>query len=147
MNQNRIANELLSEVHRNLTVGSNNLGNMLPKVKDKFLMQAITCQMEQYSAFTEEAEALMKQEGQKPPKLSAADKLFSRTGAMMNTMFDSSDRHIAHLIAKGTKTGAETLESTIRSPENTHASPTVMDLAQRVTAFERTEADRMKAFT
>jgi len=146
MNENENSTALLSEIYRNLSVGSENLGNLIPKIKDKFLMQNVTGQMERYSAFAEETAALMKQQGLNPPKISAAEKFLMRGGAMINTMFDSSDRHIAALIEKGTKMGAQALESTLLSSKNINASPTAIDLARKVADFERTEAYNMRDF-
>ena len=38
--------ELLSEMHRNVTMGSESLSSVVPKIKDKFLLSNVTAQLE-----------------------------------------------------------------------------------------------------
>ncbi len=147
MDENKNTEELLSEVYRNVTMGSENLGNMIPMIKDRFLMRNVTCQMEQYSAYTEEAGTLLKHRGVKPEGLSAMKKLMARTGAQMNTLFDSSDRHIAQMIEKGTGMGADSLEKTLCRLEEAGAESSALSLARRVVEFERREENKMKDYT
>lgn len=147
MDENRSTEELLSEIYRSVTMGSENLGNVIPMISDKFLMRRVTCQMEQYSAFAEEAGAMLKHRAVKPEKLSLMKKLASRTGTAVNTLFDSSNRHIADMIVKGTKMGADSLEKTLCRLSEQGAETCAVELARNVVDFERTEGDKMKDFT
>lgn len=147
MNEKRNTTELLSEIYRNVTMGSENLGNVVPMIKDKFLMTNVTCQMEKYSEYTMQAGALLKQQAVKPAQPSAMKKLMSRTGIAVNTLFDSSDAHIADMIVKGTKMGADSLEKTLCRLEREGSDQNAVELARAVVAFERTEANKMKDFT
>lgn len=147
MNEKRNTTELLSEIYRNVTMGSENLGNVVPMIKDKFLMTNVTCQMEKYSEYTMQACALLKQQAVKPAQPSAMKKLMSRTGIAVNTLFDSSDAHIADMIVKGTKMGADSLEKTLCRLEREGSDQNAVELARAVVAFERTEANKMKDFT
>lgn len=147
MDEKKNTEELLAAVYRNVTVGSENLGNMVPKIKDKFLMRNVTGQMEQYSAYAEEASAMLKHRGVKPDKMSAMEKAMCRTGAALNTMFDSSDRHIANMIVVRTKMGADELETTLCHAEEMGAEGDAIALARCVVEFERLEENKMKDFT
>lgn len=147
MNEKRNTTELLSEIYRNVTMGNENLGNVVPMIKDKFLMTNVTCQMEKYSEYTMQAGALLKQQAVKPAQPSAMKKLMSRTGIAVNTLFDSSDAHIADMIVKGTKMGADSLEKTLCRLEREGSDQNAVELARAVVAFERTEANKMKDFT
>ncbi len=147
MKENETTTELLSEIYRNVSMGSENLGNMIPKVSDKFLMRNITGQMEQYSAFAEQAGTMLKHRAVKPEPISAASKLMSRTGTVLDTLFDSSDRHIARMIAEGTRKGADSLEKTLCRLENMGAESDAVSLARSVVDFERTEENKIKDFT
>ena len=115
--------------------------------QNRFLLRNVTCQMEQYSAYAEEAGTLLKHHGVIPEKRSAVKKLISRTGAQLNTLFDSSDRHVALLIEKGTELGADSLEKTVCRLENAGVEGDALSLARRVVEFERREENRMKDFT
>ena len=139
--------ELLSEIYRNVTTGSENLSNVIPKIHDKFLMRSVTEQMEQYSTYAEQAGTMLKHHAVKPEKPSAMARIMSRTGVQLNTLFDSSDRHIAHMIVKGTKMGADSLEKTLCRMESMEPAPEAAELARRVVEFERKEGNKMKDFT
>ncbi len=147
MNDTKYTEELLSAVYRNVTEGSENLGNMIPMIRDRFLMRNVTGQMEQYSAYAEEAGTMLKHHGVTPEKRSAAEKLMARTGAGLNTLFDSSDKHIARIIEKGTGMGADSLEKTLCRLEKERVEGDALDLARRVVEFERTEENKIKDFT
>ena len=42
--------ELLSEMYRNVTMGSENLVSVIPMIKDKFLLSNVTNQIEEYAS-------------------------------------------------------------------------------------------------
>ncbi|MBE6597911.1 MAG: hypothetical protein E7638_00550 [Ruminococcaceae bacterium] len=146
MNKKKNTEELLSEVYKNVTMGSENLGNMVPMIKDRFMMTNVTCQMEKYSSFTRQADSLLKRQAVKPEKLSPMKKAMARAGASLNTLFDSSDGHIADMIVKGTKMGADSLERTLCRIEEQGAEEDAVALARAVVAFEREESEKMKDF-
>jgi len=147
MENHGITEALLSEVYRNTSMGSENLGNMLPVIKDKFLMRSVTSQMEAYSSYAEEAAALLRHRAVRPNKPSAMDKLMAKGGAFVNTLFESSDSSAARIIIKGTKMGADSLERELYRLEEMGAEACAVDLARRVVDFERREADEMVCFT
>ncbi len=147
MENGSMTETLLSEVYRNLTEGSENLGNVVPMIKDRFMMQSVTGQMEQYSAFTKEATGLLMRRAVKPEKRTAVKKLLSRSGMALNTLFDSTDGHLADIIVKGTEAGAQSLEKTLCAAEAGGVSAEAASLARAVVEFERRSAAEMKDFT
>ncbi len=147
MDEKQNTEELLAEVYRNVAMGSENLGTVVPKIKDKFMLTNVTCQMEKYSDYTARAASMLRKEAVRPEKISAMKKVMARTGIAMNTLFDSSDAHIADMIVKGTRMGADTLEKTLCRLERQGSDAEAVSLAKEVVAFERTEADKMTDFT
>ena len=98
--------ELLSEMYRNVTMGSENLVSVIPMIKDKFLLSNVTNQIEEYASYTRETEKQLRKRSIDPKEPKLIKKLMSRGGIAMNTMFDSSDSHIAEMIEKGNENGA-----------------------------------------
>jgi len=98
--------ELLSEIHRNLVMGSENLTGILSHVKNKFLLREITYQLEEYAAHTRKAAAMMARYQVTPYKSSPLKQWMAKGGIALNTLFDSSDEHIAEMIVRGTDMGA-----------------------------------------
>ena len=44
--------ELLSEVYRNLKMGSENLCSVTPKIKNRFMLTNVTSQLNKYAKYT-----------------------------------------------------------------------------------------------
>lgn len=135
--------ELLSEMHRNVSMGSENLAAVVPKIHSKFLLSNVTYQLEKYADFTNRTENLLKQYAVTPKQPTLMKKLMSRGGIAVNTLFDSSDRHIAEMIVRGTKTGAEQLEHKLDDLESRQSDPEAVGLCREILDFEYRESDRM----
>lgn len=138
--------ELLNEIYRNASMGSENVGSLTPLIRNRFLMTDATAQMEKYSDYTMRADALLKRYAVKPEKLSVVKKLTARTEIAVNTLFDSSDANLADMIARGTTLGADDLERTTRRLESGNVDPDALRLAREVAAFERAQAEKMKRY-
>jgi len=67
----------------------------------------------------------------------------SRGGIELNTLFDSSDGHIAEMIVKGTKMGVEQLEHKLNDFRHKGSDEEAVSLCREIIAFEHREADKM----
>jgi len=138
--------ELLAEIHRNLTMGAENLTNVLPKVRNKFLTREITFQLEEYAAHTRQAVSLMSEYGVDPEKTSLLKTLMSKGGIALNTLMDASDGHIAEMICRGTNLGASRLARTVDRLAYRGCDDHIVRFGRSVVDFERTGADRAGEF-
>ncbi|MBE6541298.1 MAG: hypothetical protein E7672_02495 [Ruminococcaceae bacterium] len=144
--QNNVTVELLSEMYRNVTMGSENLASVVPMIKNKNLLTNVTAQMEKYEDFTKRTEKLMNARAVKPKEPSLMKIIMSRGGIAINTALDSSDGHIAEMIVKGTKTGVKDLESTFEQMKKRGVDSDAAELCGEIIGFERHEIDRAKDF-
>lgn len=126
--------ELLSEMYRNVTMGSENLVSVIPMIKDKFLLSNVTNQIEEYASYTRETEKQL------------IKKLMSRGGIAMNTMFDSSDSHIAEMIEKGTRMGLDSLVKKREEMSAVGCDSDALHLCGAIEDFERRETGKIKDF-
>ncbi|MBQ4097498.1 MAG: hypothetical protein IJC62_04995 [Clostridia bacterium] len=138
--------ELLSEMHRNVTMGSESLSSVVPKIKDKFLLSNVTAQLEKYADYTNKTEAMLEKRAVKPKQPSLMKKIMTRGGIMLNTAVDSTDSHIAEMIERGTKVGVTQLEHKLHELETRGADRDAVDLCRSIVDFERTETDRIKDY-
>ena len=138
--------ELLGHMYRNVLMGNESLCDVLPKITDRFLVTNVTSQMEKYSSFAERTAAELNRRSIQPQELSAMKKTMAKVGIAMNTMVNSSDRHIAHMIEKGTRMGVDELEGQMVRLTNEGCDMDVTALCREIVAFERKEADKMKDF-
>ena len=139
--------ELLSEMYRNVTMGSENLACVVPHIRDKALMRNVTYQLEKYADFTERTAVLLNRRVVKPKDPTLMKKVMSRGGIAMNTMFDDSDSHLAEMIVKGTQTGLEQLETKLAEFAGQGLDGDAVSLCREILDFERrvvkeTKADR-----
>lgn len=144
--ENNATVELLCEMHRNVTMGEENLSYIVPHVENKFMLSNITSQLENYAAFAKETKEQLEKRSVKPKKSGAMKKFMSRTGVAMNTMLDSSDSHIAGMIEKGTTMGLEQLEEKRAELEKRGCDGEVIKLCREITDYERRERDKIKDY-
>ena len=138
--------ELLSEIYRNLQMGSENLGSVVSMIQNPQMLREVTSQLEGYAEHSAKTVEQMREHMVRPQKESMMKTMMARGGIAMNTMFDSSDHHIAEMIARGTRMGADSLEKTIYRMQRYGCEPEVAKFGCRVVQFERTEAARIEAF-
>jgi len=145
MPKNSTSRELLGEMYRNVTMGSENLASVVSKISEKAMLTGVTTQLEGYADFTKRTEQLMQEQSMTPKKPSKMKKLMARSGIMMGTMFDSSDGHIADMIIKGTQMGADELEVSLITLDS--ADQAAKSLCREIVDFERSQAEKMREFT
>ncbi len=138
--------ELLCEVYRNLKMGSENLCSVTPNVKSKLMLRDITGQIEKYAVYTSRCEDIMRGMGVTPKEPSAMKKLMSKGGIVMNTAFDNSDSHVAHMIVSGTDMGADQLAKTLRECKSMGCSAEAVSFCDEVLSFERDASSEMKSY-
>lgn len=139
-------NELLGHMYRNVKMGNESLCDVLPKITDKFLITNVTSQMERYSRYAEQTANEMRRRSVQPQELSPMKKAMAKSGIAMNTLFDSSDAHIAGMIEKGMRTGVEDLERQMVRLTAEGCDAAVAGLCRDIIAYERLEADKMKDY-
>ncbi len=138
--------ELLSEMHRNVTMGMENLAMITPKIHDRALISNVTNQLERYSEFSRETEKHLERNNIEAKSPSLMKKAMSWGGIEFNTLVDSSDKHLAEMIEKGTRMGADQLEEKKSELISRGINPETIELCSRITEFEREECAKMKKF-
>ncbi|MBE6570106.1 MAG: hypothetical protein E7658_07830 [Ruminococcaceae bacterium] len=140
-NKTMPAEELLSEIHRNLVMGSENLCSVVPRIRNRHLLKEVTSQLEQYAAYTRTTAAMMKERAIRPKKSYPWKTVMVRGNIALNTMFDKSDSHIAEMISRGTRLGADQLEKTVYRMRSRGCHPDIVAFGRNVVSFERREAE------
>jgi len=136
--QNNVTVELLSEMHRNVTMGSESLTMVVPKITGSGMMASVTDQMEHYGEFTTKTEELLGRLNVEPRGSSLMKRTMTKMGIAMNTAIDSSDQHIAAMIGKGNMTGLTELTGKLH--KLTDADEEAVNLCRDILDFEKREA-------
>lgn len=138
---------LLTQMHRNVTMGSESLSAVTPYIKDKFLLSNVTSQLESYSEFATATEALLAKYGTSPVKISPIKKAVTGAGIKLTASFDPTDRHVAQMIEKSTKKGARKLENQLCDSKINGANEEAVALCMAIVDFELKESDKIKDYT
>ena len=134
-----VTTELLSEMYRNVTMGSENLAAVVPRIRDRGLMENVTSQLEQYADFTNRTAEMLSKRGVTAKEPTIMKKAMSRGGIMVNAMIDPSAEHIAQMIEKGTETGADQLQLKFEQFRDRGCDAEALSLCGDILAFERRE--------
>ena len=132
--------ELLGEMYRNVTTGSENLAAAVPRIRDGELMAAVTAQLERYAEYTDRVARLMKRRSRKPKELSAVRKAVSRGAVLVNALTDPAAGSVARMISRETKEGMVRLEDRLSELEARGCSRDAADLCRDILAFEEEAA-------
>ena len=136
--------ELYCEIHRNLEMSAASTTAVVKKVEDKHLMTALTEVVMKSGELLEKTEELMSERGLIAKDISKMKQLSVDAGIMMNTMFDSSDSHIAEMMVKGLEMGVVSLRKMLK--ENPPRDEALAKLCTDVVELETTCAHTIGKF-
>ena len=138
--------ELLEELHKNVTMGKQSLTDIMPKVKNAELSSELTCQFNEYDKFCDSITEMLKRFGGQTKTQGFMTKMSAKLGIEMNTLTDSSDAHIAQMIIEGTTMGITETIRLVRDYENSNCSEEALELARKLVSYQEKIVEDMKRF-
>ena len=138
--------EMLEQLYKNVKMGSDSIVKLLGKVSDGEFKTDLTDQINGYESFASKAKARLKEMGEGAKEENVAVKLWSSIGMAMSTLTDSTDSHIAQLVAEGSTMGITDGIKLLRDYENTNVSEGALALVRDVISFEEKNLERAKSY-
>ena len=138
--------EMLEQLYKNIKMGSDSIVKLLDKVSDGKFKTDLTDQINGYEGFAAKVKARLKEMGEEAKEENVMVKFWSNIGMAMNTLTDSSDSHIAQLIAEGSTMGITDGIKLLRHYENTNVSESALKLIRDVIEFEERNLERAKSY-
>lgn len=138
--------ELLEQLYKNVKMGSDSIIKLLPKVSDGKFKTDLTDQLNGYESFAAKAKSRLKEMGAEAKEENPMVKLWSSIGMAVSTMTDSSDSHIAQLVAEGSNMGVTDSIKLLREYENTNVSEGTLKLVRDIIGFEEKNLERAKSY-
>ena len=138
--------ELLEQLYKNLKMGSDSIVKLLDKVSDGKFKTDLTDQINGYESLAAKAKSRLKEMGEEAKEENVMVKLWSSVGMAMSTLTDSTDSHIAQLIAEGSTMGITDGIKLLRDYENTNVSESALKLVRDVIEFEERNLERAKSY-
>ena len=127
-------------------MGSDSIVKLLNKVSDTKFKSDLTGQINGYEGFAAKAKARLKEMGNEAKEENPMVKLWSNIGMAMSTLTDSTDSHIAQLVAEGSTMGITDGIKLLRDYENTNVSEWALKLVRDVIGFEERNLERAKSY-
>lgn len=138
--------ELLDQIYKNVKMGSDSIVKLLGKVSDSEFKTDLTDQLNGYESFAAKAKARLKDMGAEAKEENPMVKLWSSIGMTMSTLTDSTDSHIAQMVAEGSNMGITDGIKLLRDYENTSVSEGALKLVRDVISFEERNLERAKSY-
>ena len=138
--------ELLDQIYKNVKMGSDSIVKLLGKVSDSEFKTDLTDQLNGYESFAAKAKARLKDMGAEAKEENPMVKLWSSIGMTMSTLTDSTDSHIAQMVAEGSTMGITDSIKLLRDYENTDVSESALKLVRETIEFEERNLERAKTY-
>ena len=127
-------------------MGSDSIIKLLGKVSDGKFKTDLTDQLDGYEGFAAKAKDRLKSLGCEAKEENVMTKMWSSIGMAMSTLTDSSDSHIAQMVAEGSTMGITDGIKLLRDYENTNVSEGALKLVRDVIGFEERNLERAKSY-
>ena len=136
--------DLLDEVYKSVTMGSDSVSTLIGKTTDASMREALTAQLEGYQNFAATTRTKMLEKNFKVKESSVFTKIPAEVTMNVTTMMDNSNTKIAEMMINGSTMGIIELTRKIRrTPE---ASDDCVKIATDVVAFEENNVSKMKTY-
>lgn len=138
--------EMLEQLYKNVKMGSDSIVKLLPKVSDGKFKSDLTDQLNGYESFAAKAKSRLKDMGAEAKEENPMVKLWTSIGMTVSTMTDSTDSHLAQMVAEGSNMGVTDGIKLLRDYENTNVSESALKLVRDVISFEEKNVERAKSY-
>lgn len=138
--------EMLESLYKNVKMGSDSIIKLMDKVSGSEFKAALTKQIDGYEKIAERVRKHLCDMGVTAREENPMIKLWSSVGMAMSTMTDSTDSHIAELIAEGSTMGITDGIKLLREYENTSVSEEALGFAREIIKFEEHNLEVAKGF-
>lgn len=138
--------EMLEQLYKNVKMGSDSIIKLMNKVSDGRFKTDLTDQLNGYESFAAKAKERLKEIGESAKEENPVIRLWASIGIAMNTIADSTDSHIAQMVAEGSTMGITDGIKLLRDYENTCVSESSLKLVRDVIEFEEGNLERAKGY-
>ena len=137
---------MLESLYKNVKMGSDSIIKLMDKVSGSEFKSALTKQIDSYEDVASRLKHHLHSMGYTAKEENPMVKLWSSVGMAMNTLTDSSDSHLAQLVAEGSTMGITDGIKLLREYENTAVSEEALGFAREVIKLEEHNLEVAKKF-
>ena len=138
--------EMLSDLYKNVKMGSSSTTDVLGRVKDPDLRAEMTKIIDGFEGLASRTSKLMLEAGLTPKEESMLAKAGAKIGMVMNTATDSTSEHIAEMMIQGLTMGVTELYRNIGEAEEAGISGEPLSLCREALSFEENAVEKLKSY-
>lgn len=135
---------LLHEICRNSSMGTEAIHQVLKDVYDEELAYELNIEAGKMKEFERKAAVRLQQNGDEQAETNPAAKSMLKTAIRMKTVFQNNTSHIADMMQKGNRRGAEELKKAIHKYKNAGIYAT--ELAKEMVDFEEENLKKLQSY-
>ena len=136
--------ELLNYIHQNAEMGEDTIEQLLGIARNDEFKNMLRSQLDEYKMIDDMANDKLKELGKSPKDIGAITKARTYMAINLKTMTNKSPSNISQMMIQGSTMGI--IDITKKMKEYSDADKEVMDLAQRLLAFEQRNVDECKKY-
>lgn len=136
--------EMLNAIAKNAQMGCRGIEEIMDYTKTEHFRNVLESQRKEYSSIYKEAERMIIERHGEPEGISPVAKMSTKTMAMMKTMQDDSEEHLAEMMYQGSAMGVTKIIRNQRECAGTNSR--ISELADRLLKTEENNMEQMRKF-
>lgn len=138
--------ELATELYKNITMGSDAIVHLLPKVEDNEIKTSMTAAMCYYEKAAGKVKEFLSTHGAKAKEEPLMTRMASRMGIAMNTAMDATSSHVAQMLIEGSTMAITEATRLCHRFEGQKGCEEMLTVARELAEFEQSHIEKLKAF-
>ena len=138
--------ELLSDLYKNLKMGSSSTTDILGRVRNPELRAEMTKIIDGFEGLASRTSKIMLEAGLTPKEENPLTRAGAKIGMAMNTATDSTSEHLAEMMIQGLTMGVTELYRNIGEAEEMGISGEPLELCREALSFEEKAVEKMKIY-
>ena len=138
--------ELATELYKNITMGSDAIIHLLPKVKDNGMKTSMTAAMCYYEKAAGKVKDFLTKHHAEAKEEPLMTRMASRMGIAMNTAMDATSSHIAQMLIEGSTMAITEATRLCHRFEGREGCDEMLTVAKELAEFEQSHIEKLKAF-
>lgn len=138
--------EMATELYKNITMGTDAIIHLLPKVEDNGMKTSMTAAMCYYEKTAGKVKEFLKTHGAEAKEEPLMTRMASRMGIAMNTALDATSSHIAQMLIEGSTMAITEATRLCHRFDNQQSCKELVEIAKDLAEFEQSHIEKLKAF-
>lgn len=138
--------ELATELYKNITMGTDAVTHLLPKVKDNDMKTSMSAAMCYYEKAAGKVKEFLGKHGSTAKEEPLMTRMAARMGIAMNTAMDATSSHIAQMLIEGSTMAITEATRLYHRFEGREGCDEMLTVARDLAEFEQSHIEKLKAF-